>query len=123
MEDDEDVDVAIWEALLWPSMFFFISAIVFCISPRPCLTASAEVVAALEDEDDEDVISRWVDDVLAIWTLDVLVVLLLDDEDTLELLLLEAFRSFFVILYRRFLGNLSRKILYSQVGISLCTRI
>lgn len=93
MEDDEDVEVEveICEALLWPSMFF-ISAIEFCISSRPCLTAAAEVDADLEDEDDEDVISRCVDEVLAI--LDVVVVLLLDEEDTLELLLLEAaFRS------------------------------
>lgn len=84
MEDDEDVDVDvdICEALLWPIMFF-ISAIEFCISPRPCLTA-----ADLEDEDDEDVIRRCVDEVLAI--LDVVVLLLLDEEDTLELLLLEA---------------------------------
>lgn len=93
LEDDEDVEVEveICEALLWPSMFF-ISAIEFCISPRPCLTAAAEVDADLEDEDDEDVINRCVDEVLAI--LDVVVVLLLDEEDTLELLLLEAaFRS------------------------------
>lgn len=82
MDEDVDVDVEICEALLWPSMFF-ISAIVFCISPRPCLTASAEVDADLEDEDDEDVIRRC--EVLAI--LDVVVVL---TEDTLELLLLEA---------------------------------
>lgn len=118
MEDDEEVEVEveICEALLWPSMFF-ISAIEFCISSRPCLTAAAEVDADLEDEDDEDVISRCVDEVLAI--LDVVVVLLLDEEDTLELLLLEAaFRSFFV----RFLGNLSRMILYSQVVISLRNR-
>lgn len=133
LEDDEDVDVEICEALLWPSMFFFISAIVFCISPRPCLTASAEVVAALEDEDDEDVISRCVDEALAIWTLDVLVVLLLDEEVTLELLLLEvAFRSFFVILYRRFLGiYLERYFIHKSVfhfalayiALSQCTSL
>lgn len=124
LEDDEDVDVdvAICEALLRPSILS-ISTIEFFISPRSCLTAFAEVDADLEDDDDEDVISRCcVDEVLAI--LDKVVVLLLDEEDTLELLLLEAaFKSFFVILYRQFLGNLSRKILYSQGGISLCTRI
>lgn len=106
MEDDEDVDVDvdICEALLWPSMFF-ISAIEFCISPRPCLTAAAEVDADLEDEDDEDDISRCVDEVLAIF--DVVVVLLLNEEDTLELLLLDAaFRSCKV------------KVENKQVGIS-----
>lgn len=90
LEDDEDVDVdvAICEALLRPSILS-ISTIEFFISPRSCLTAFAEVDADLEDEDDEDVISRCcVDEVLAI--LDKVVVLLLDEEDTLELLLLEA---------------------------------
>lgn len=101
---DEDVDT--WEALLWPIMFF-ISAIEFCISPRPCLTAAAD---ELDDEDleDDDVeedereedISRWVDDVLAIRD-----VVVLDEEDTFELLLLELllFRSFFVIFLSRFI--------------------
>lgn len=119
LEDDEhvDVDVEICEALLWPTMFS-ISAIEFFISPRSCLTAAAEVDVDLEDEDDKDVVSRCVDKVLAIF--EVVIVLLFVEDDTLELLLLEAvFRSFFVILYRRFLGNLSRKIVYSQVGISL----
>lgn len=115
--DDEDIDVDV-EIFAVLSITFFISAIVFCMSPRSCLTAAT--LLDLEDEDDEDVTRcDWVAMcVLAIWTLDDDVLLLLNEEDTLEFLLLEvAFRSFFVILYRRFLGNLSRMIYFiAQVG-------
>lgn len=92
--DDEDIDVDV-EIFAVLSITFFISAIVFCMSPRSCLTAAT--LLDLEDEDDEDVtlcdcVAMCV---LAIWTLDDDVLLLhTAEEDTLEFLLLEvAFKS------------------------------
>lgn len=117
MVDDEDIDVDV-EIFAVLSITFFISAIVFCMSPRSCLTAAT--LLDLEDEDDEDVtlcdcVAMCV---LAIWTLDDDVLLLHTAEaDTLEFLLLEVvFKSFFVILYRRFLGNLSRMIYFIRTS-------
>lgn len=89
MVDDEDIDVDV-EIFAVLSITFFISAIVFCMSPRSCLTAAT--LLDLEDEDDEDVtLCDWVAMcVLAIWTLDDDVLLLHTAEaDTLEFLLLE----------------------------------
>lgn len=115
--DDEDIDVDV-EIFAVLSITFFISAIVFCMSPRSCLTAAT--LLDLEDEDDEDVtrcdcVAMCV---LAIWTLDDDVLLLhTAEEDTLEFLLLEvAFKSLFVILYRRFLGNLSPMIYFIRTS-------
>lgn len=111
-EDDADIveelDVDTWALLLVCPIMFFISAIEFCISPRPCLMAAAEL-DELELEDcfeEEDAVSeedmrRCVEDVLAIR--DVVVEL---DEDTLLLELLLLLRSFFVIFLSRLLFSL-----------------
>lgn len=95
--EEEDVDT--WLLAVECPIMFFISAIEFCISPRPCLMAAAELdeleedcfeEEEEEDKDDEAVrdedMRRCVEDVLAIR--DVVDVELVEDTLLLELVLL-----------------------------------
>lgn len=92
--EEEDVDT--WLLAVECPIMFFISAIEFCISPRPCLMAAAELDEleleedCFEEDEDEDAVRdedmrRCVEDVLAIRDV---VVELVEDTLLLELVLL-----------------------------------